>query len=257
MATETRTQTDALYIELDTQRKIRHRNKLLLPLQSLADLDLRLLHRARAARRSICSSAASTRGWPCGWRSCSSAPASPGCAAGCPGCEPRPYIIRFTEDRPNPLYRRVCYTTAWGEVVAFAVLNIAGLAYAVVTGEWRLKQMYEVGLLSDRRHDVAARRVRLAAAREARRRRAKDTSAATSTARCGRSRSRSRCCGCCGRCCRQTRAGDALKLVVFVGILVVVGPHVAPRAAAAHAADRARRVGGLGLACRCAIDVPT
>ena len=60
-----------------------------------------------------------------------------------PGVEARPYIIRFTEDRPNPLYRRVCYTTAWGEVVAFAALNIAGLAYAVVSGEWRLKQMYE------------------------------------------------------------------------------------------------------------------
>jgi hypothetical protein len=60
-----------------------------------------------------------------------------------PGCEAAPYIIRFTEDRPNPLYRRICYTTAWGEVVAFAVLNIAGLAYAVATGEWRLKQMYE------------------------------------------------------------------------------------------------------------------
>jgi hypothetical protein len=59
-----------------------------------------------------------------------------------PGCEPAPYIIRFTEDRPNPLYRRVCYTTAWGEVVAFALLNMAGLAYAVATGEWRLKQMY-------------------------------------------------------------------------------------------------------------------
>ena len=62
-----------------------------------------------------------------------------------PGCEPAPYIIRFTEDRPNPLYRRICYTTAWGEVMAFAVLNIAGLSWAVVTGEWRLKQLYEVG----------------------------------------------------------------------------------------------------------------
>jgi hypothetical protein len=61
-----------------------------------------------------------------------------------PGCEPRPYIIRFTEDRPNPLYRRICYTTAWGEVVAFALLNTAGLAYAVASGEWRLRQMYEV-----------------------------------------------------------------------------------------------------------------
>lgn len=60
-----------------------------------------------------------------------------------PGCEPAPYIIRFTEDRPNPIYRRICYTTAWGEVVAFAVLNAAGLAYAIATGEWRLKQMYE------------------------------------------------------------------------------------------------------------------
>ena len=60
-----------------------------------------------------------------------------------PGCEPAPYIIRFTEDRPNPLYRRICYTTAWGEVIAFAVLNAAGLVYAIVTGEWRLKQMYE------------------------------------------------------------------------------------------------------------------
>jgi hypothetical protein len=60
-----------------------------------------------------------------------------------PGVEPRPYIIRFTEDRPNPLYRRVCYTLAWSEVIAFAVLNAAGLATAVVTGEWRLRQMYD------------------------------------------------------------------------------------------------------------------
>jgi hypothetical protein len=62
-----------------------------------------------------------------------------------PGCEPAPYIIRFTEDRPNPLYRRICYTTAWGEVVAFALLNIAGLLYASVTGHWRLRQLYEYG----------------------------------------------------------------------------------------------------------------
>jgi hypothetical protein len=62
-----------------------------------------------------------------------------------PGCEPAPYIIRFTEDRPNPLYRRICYTTAWGEVVAFAVLNTAGLAYAVATGSWQLRQFYDYG----------------------------------------------------------------------------------------------------------------
>jgi hypothetical protein len=66
-----------------------------------------------------------------------------GIAGKLPGCEAAPYIIRFTEDRPNPLYRRICYTTAWGEVVAFAVLNIAGLAYAIATGEWRLRQIYD------------------------------------------------------------------------------------------------------------------
>lgn len=60
-----------------------------------------------------------------------------------PGVEPRPYIIRFTEDRPNPLYRRVCYTLAWSEVIAFAVLNIAGLAVATTTGAWRMRQLYD------------------------------------------------------------------------------------------------------------------
>jgi hypothetical protein len=60
-----------------------------------------------------------------------------------PGVEPRPYIIRFTEDRPNPLYRRVCYTLAWSEAITFAVLNIAGLVIAIVTGHWRLRQIYE------------------------------------------------------------------------------------------------------------------
>ena len=56
--------------------------------------------------------------------------------------EPKPYIIRFTEDRPNPLYRRVCYTFAWSEAITFAVLNIAGLVMAIATGHWYLKQIY-------------------------------------------------------------------------------------------------------------------
>ena len=61
-----------------------------------------------------------------------------------PGVEPRPYIIRFTEDKPNPLYRRVCYTFAWSAVVTFAVLNIGGLVGALVTGEWHLRPLYDV-----------------------------------------------------------------------------------------------------------------
>ena len=61
-----------------------------------------------------------------------------------PGVEPAPYIIRFTEDKPNPLYRRVCYTFAWSAVLTFALLNLAGLVWAIVAGEWLLRQMYDV-----------------------------------------------------------------------------------------------------------------
>jgi uncharacterized membrane protein YqjE len=59
-----------------------------------------------------------------------------------PGSEPRPYILRFDEDKPNPLYRKVCYTFAWNAVLSFALLNLAGLLIAVITGVWYLKQIY-------------------------------------------------------------------------------------------------------------------
>jgi hypothetical protein len=60
-----------------------------------------------------------------------------------PGVEPAPYILRFNEDRPNPLYRRICYTFAWSEVVAYAVLNSAGLIDAILRGTWRMRQIYD------------------------------------------------------------------------------------------------------------------
>ncbi len=60
-----------------------------------------------------------------------------------PGVEPRPYIIRFTEDKPNPLYRRVCYTFAWSALITYALLNLAGLIDALIVGHWRLRQIYE------------------------------------------------------------------------------------------------------------------
>lgn len=59
-----------------------------------------------------------------------------------PGAEPRPYILRFDEDKPNPLYRRICYTFAWNAVLNFALLNVAGLAIASATGVWRMKEIY-------------------------------------------------------------------------------------------------------------------
>jgi hypothetical protein len=59
-----------------------------------------------------------------------------------PGVEPCPYILRFDEDKPNPLYRKVCYTFAWNAVFNFAMLNLAGLLFAAITGVWAMKQLY-------------------------------------------------------------------------------------------------------------------
>ncbi len=59
-----------------------------------------------------------------------------------PGTERRPYIVRFDEDRPNPLYRRICYAFAWNTLLSFAVLNLGGLAISSITGVGYLKQIY-------------------------------------------------------------------------------------------------------------------
>jgi hypothetical protein len=134
--------TTARYVEFDTQRKIRHRNKLYYRFNhwpiwifvffiAPGPLTFDLFERGFDARMAV-------------WLAVVLAGTGiAGIRGRLPGCEPQPYIIRFTEDRPNPWYRRICYTTAWGEVVAFALLNTAGIAYAAMTGEWRLKQMYE------------------------------------------------------------------------------------------------------------------
>jgi hypothetical protein len=64
-----------------------------------------------------------------------------------PGVEPRPYILRFDEDKPNPLYRRVCYTFAWNAVLSFALLNLSGLLIAAATGSWYMEQIYNYAYL--------------------------------------------------------------------------------------------------------------
>ena len=135
-------QTDAHYIEFDTDRKIRHRNKLYYRFNHwpiwifvffIAPGPLTFQLFETGFNRNLLI-----------WLGCVLVGTGiAGLRGRLPGCEPAPYIIRFTEDRPNPLYRRVCYTTAWGEVIAFAALNIAGLAWAAYSGQWRLRQMYE------------------------------------------------------------------------------------------------------------------
>jgi hypothetical protein len=62
-----------------------------------------------------------------------------------PGSEPKPYILRFDEARPNPLYRKVCYTFAWNAALSFALLNLAGLVDAVAGRQWHMMQIYRYG----------------------------------------------------------------------------------------------------------------
>jgi hypothetical protein len=68
-----------------------------------------------------------------------------GVAGQLPGVEPKPYILRFNEDKPNPWYRRICYTFAWNALLNFAALNLAGLLVAVVSKRWILKTIYASG----------------------------------------------------------------------------------------------------------------
>ena len=136
-------ETDAHYIELDTHRKIRHRNKLYYRFNHwpIWIFVFFIAPGPWTFRLFATGFDPALLTW-LGLVMVGTAIA--GLRGRLPGCEPAPYIIRFTEHRPNPLYRRICYTTAWGEVVAFAVLNIAGLVWAVISGEWRLKQFYEL-----------------------------------------------------------------------------------------------------------------
>ena len=41
--------------------------------------------------------------------------------------------------------RDSCYTFAWNALLNFALLNLAGLAWAAATGQWRMKQIYAHG----------------------------------------------------------------------------------------------------------------
>lgn len=61
-----------------------------------------------------------------------------------PGTETKPYVMFFTEEKPNPPYRRVCYTVAWSVIVAYAAVNLTGLLVAILAGRWMMHQLYAV-----------------------------------------------------------------------------------------------------------------
>lgn len=65
-----------------------------------------------------------------------------GLAGRLPGVEPRPYITHWGEERPNLLYRTVCYTAAWIDLLVPHTLNALGLLVAAFTGRWALEQLF-------------------------------------------------------------------------------------------------------------------
>src|SRR5258705_2101877 len=105
-------ETNALYIERDTDRKIRHQNKLhyrfnhwpiwifvffIAPGPMTFSLFEHGFNMKMALWMGVVLIGTGLAGFY--WK--------------LPGVEPRPYIIRFTEDRPHPWYRRIWYTMAW------------------------------------------------------------------------------------------------------------------------------------------------
>jgi hypothetical protein len=139
-----------------------------------------------------------------------------------PGVEPKPYILRFTEDKPNPLYRRICYTFAWSAIVTFAILNLAGILEGVVGGKWYLRQTYDYAYFP-----LALAILILSAL-------GKLPRVKSSTK--GEGHERRYFYGCVWAVCMaqpvlfvlwktlpRTRLADAGKLIVFVGILALVG----------------------------------
>src|SRR5688572_17727926 len=107
-------ETSSLYVELDTERRLRTRNKLyyrfnhwpiwifvffIAPGPLTFDLFARGFDARMLAWLAVVLAGTGIAGL----------------FGKLPGCEPAPYIIRFTEDRPNPWYRRICYTTARSE----------------------------------------------------------------------------------------------------------------------------------------------
>jgi hypothetical protein len=65
-----------------------------------------------------------------------------GIAGRLPGSEAIPYITHFGEDKPNPMYRVVCYTVAWIDLLAPFAINLTALVVVAVTGKWIIYSLY-------------------------------------------------------------------------------------------------------------------
>ena len=128
-------------VELASQRRIRDRNKVSYRVAHWP-IWIWVFFITPGPLTFDCSRVASTREWPLGWGLYSSSPGG-STARSVAGCRAATLYHPFHRGQPNPLYRRVCYTFAWSAVLTFALLNIAGLVVALLTGGWYLYQIYE------------------------------------------------------------------------------------------------------------------
>ena len=159
-----------------------------------------------------------------------------------PGIEPAPYILRFNEDRPNPFYRRILLHVRVERGRQLRLLNIGRSRRRYRERHLAHARDLRPGIPSDRRHVLAARSRRLAAA-----------SAPFDE---GEGQERRYFYGSVWAACiaqpmlwflwkvlPQTRAFDIVKLVVFLAHPRVRRQSRAARRAPAHAAYSSRRDG--------------
>jgi hypothetical protein len=59
-----------------------------------------------------------------------------------PGVEEHPYIVYWGEEQANLLYRKVCYTAAWIDLLVPAAIVSIGLVTATFTGSWMLDWLF-------------------------------------------------------------------------------------------------------------------
>ena len=125
--------------------------------------------------------------------------------------------------QPNPLYRRVCYTFAWSAAITFAVLNIAGLVVAIVTGQWYLKQIYATAYFPIAGTIWLLGAAGTAAAGEAVDQRRRSRAAIFLRHGLGDVHRAAGVVADVVRRCRKRARATALKLAIFLGILAFVG----------------------------------
>jgi hypothetical protein len=62
-----------------------------------------------------------------------------------PGVEAAPLIVNLAADKPNPFYRRFCYTFAWAAILHTTLLNLTELVFGTLTGRSAGYEVYEYG----------------------------------------------------------------------------------------------------------------